>query len=396
MTTTTTTTSMPAWVQPYAQGYLQRAQQVADMPYQPYQGDRVAGFNTWQQQGLNAMANRAMQGSPLTQRAQDTAAWMMNPQGQNASWNPQANVQAAPGAAGVFGNTTNQGFISTPAGAAPVQASSNPYLGMNNPFLTQQIDAAQGDLVRAWNNVAAPQFDTAMARSGSFGNEGVRQAAGFAAADLQRNLGRVASDMRMGDYLQQLQLGESDANRRTGVSQFNAGLGEAQAGRTLQTAALNNSIQEANINRALDQERFNAGLFEADAAREMQAALARAQMGESFAGRQDAMVNANQSRILQALGLAPTLAQADYTDIDRLTQAGTAFQQQDQRGLDAAYQQFLESRNFPREQLDIMGRALGQSYGQQTSQDLPDPNRAAQALGGALTAAQVYRLLFGE
>ncbi|MFK5283401.1 hypothetical protein ACI3PL_27895, partial [Lacticaseibacillus paracasei] len=50
--TTTNSNSYPDWAAPYASGFLQRAQQVTDQPYQAYQGDRVAGMAPWQQQGL--------------------------------------------------------------------------------------------------------------------------------------------------------------------------------------------------------------------------------------------------------------------------------------------------------------------------------------------------------
>lgn len=366
--TTTTQTSLPNWLQPYAEGFVQRAQQVADMPYQPYQGQTVAGLNQWQQQGLTAMGNRAMQGSPVTGWAQYAATNMMQGQGPQAAQNPMGPVNAAGGTAPVWSNTWNN---------SQVAPGTNPYLGQNNPYLQQQIDNAQGDVIRNWNTVAAPQFDTAMARSGSFGNEGIRQATSLAASDMQRNLGRIATDMRMQDYSAQLGLAENSLNRGMNAQQFNAG------------------IMDSNLSRGMQRDQFNAGLSEAQAGRIQQANMANAQLGESFAGRQDSMANSNQQRILAALGLAPSLAAADYTDIDRLMQAGGTFQQQDQRQLTDAYNRFLESRQYPQQQLDIMGNALSRSYGQNTTQTGPAPNQAAQALGGALTFAQLMALLGG-
>jgi hypothetical protein len=311
----TSTTSMPAWAQPYAQGYLERAQQTADQPYQQYQGPRVAGFTPWQQQGLQAQAQRAADGSPLMDGASGALQGMY---GQ-----PQRGAAA---------NT-----------AGPVTPQANPYAGASNPYLTQQIDAAQGDMVRNWNTVQAPQFDTAMSRSGSPNNAGVAQAAGFAASDLQRNMGRVAGDMRMQDYTQQQQLAEAAAQRNMQAQQFNS------------------------------------------------------QMGESFAGRQDSMYSSGQGRLLQALGLAPQFAQQDYNDIDRLTQAGTAFQGQQQREMDSNLQTFNESRDYPVRQLDIFGRALGQAVGNNssTTQSQPDPSALGQAVGGALTFAQLMKMIGG-
>lgn len=136
--TTTNTQNYPDWASPYAEGFLQRAQQVTDQPYQQYQGSRVAGMSPWQDQGYQAQANRAMQGS-----------------------------QTMSGA-----NTALQGFFGNSGQGAAV----NPYAGANNPYLTQQINLAQGDLARNWNNVAAPQWASQAQGSGSFGNSGVASA----------------------------------------------------------------------------------------------------------------------------------------------------------------------------------------------------------------------------
>lgn len=155
MAESTTTTSAPAWMQPYQQDYLQRAQQVANQPYQQSPGT-YTGPNQYLSQAWQATANRAMQGSPVM---------------------GAANSQLQ--------NTINGGYLN------------------QNPYLDQSVANAQGDLTKAWNQVAKPQWDKAMQSSGSFGNTGVAQAAGFGADSLQQNLGRVASDMRGNAYNQE-------------------------------------------------------------------------------------------------------------------------------------------------------------------------------------------------
>jgi hypothetical protein len=58
--------------------------------------------------------------------------------------------------------------------------SANPYLGTNNPYLQQNVNAAQGDIIRNYNTSAQPAYNAAMVRSGSFGNAGrAGQAAGI-------------------------------------------------------------------------------------------------------------------------------------------------------------------------------------------------------------------------
>lgn len=151
MPTTTQQSGPPEWALPYIQDYLGRAQDVANNPYVQSPGTYTPANDTLQA-GWQATANRAINGSATMDAA---------------------NKQLT--------NTINGG-------------------GYNNPYLTQQISNAQGDLTNAWNNVQAPQFDKMMSSSGSFGNSGVSQYAGMAAQGLQQNLGRVASDMRFNGY----------------------------------------------------------------------------------------------------------------------------------------------------------------------------------------------------
>lgn len=310
-TTTTQNIGLPAFATPYAQGYLQRAQQVADSPYQAYTGQRVADFAPWQQQAYQAQAQRAMSGSPVMNAANQALPGMFNGGGQAAQ---------------------NQ--------YGPVTPQANPYAG-NNPYLQEQIGMAQGDVIRSWNAVQKPQWDASMQRSGSFGNSGIAQAQAMAQSDMQRNLANIAQNMRFQDYTQQQQLGESAANRALQAGQFNA------------------------------------------------------TMGENYAGRQDSMYNQGQSRALSALGMAPTFAQQDYNDINQLQQAGAAYQDQNQKLLDGGYQQFLDSRNFPQQQLDIFGNALGRIQGNTSTTTSPGTSTAAKIIGGITAGTGLYNLLFG-
>lgn len=337
--TTTSNIGLPDWLQPQAAGYINRAQSVADTPYQPYGGQRVAGMTDWQQQGLQAQAQRGMSGSAVMNAANQALPGMFNGGGPAAA-NPYGQAQ-------------------TMQGGSQIAAQANPYAG-SNPYLQQNIDSATGDVTRAWNNVQKPQWDTAMGRSGSFGNSGVMAANQNAQSDMQRNLGSMASGMRMQDYTQQQQLGEAAAGRNMQAQQFNSGLGEAAANRFTQNS------------------QFNAG------------------QGEQYAGRQDSMYGQGQNRAMNALGLAPAFAQNDYNDINAMRGAGGAYQAQNQAQLDSGYQQYVDAQNYPQKQLDVFGNALGKlNWGSQGSSSQPGPSAGAQVAGGAVTGAALYNLLFG-
>lgn len=232
---TTVRNDLPAWVQPYAQNYLQASTQVANLPYQGYTGQTVAQLNPYQTAGFNAQAQRALQGSGVNDAA-------------------SSELQ----------RTLSGGYLNT------------------NPYLDRQVDLASQDVLRNMGGIDA--------RSGSFGNSGVQ-------STTARALGDVATNIRGTDY----------ANER--------------------------------------------------------------------------------SRMLSAIGMAPSIANQDYVDAERLAAAGQGFQQQDQANLTDQYNRFLEARNYPREQLNVLGQGLGMNYGNTSRQTGGGSNPWAQAIG---TGAALY------
>ncbi|MGL4231450.1 MAG: hypothetical protein ACRCWJ_08790, partial [Casimicrobium sp.] len=139
--TVTQQTDVPSWVRPYAEDYMRQSANVAARPYEAFQGQTVAQMNPYMVQGLNAQAQRAMQGSPINE------------------------------AAGAEATRTLQGG----------------YLN-NNPYLSGMIDNVSRDVNR--------NFDQVDARSGSFGNSGIAEAR-------SRGLADVATNIRGQDYSQE-------------------------------------------------------------------------------------------------------------------------------------------------------------------------------------------------
>lgn len=306
-TTQTTKVEPPPQVAPYFAPFMQQASAVAMRPYESYGGQRIADFTKDQLAGFDMTRQVA---------------------GQN---------QAALSGANQYLNSTLGGdYLGYTPGQA--QAGTNPLLGMNNPYLQSQIDAAQGDVVRNFNNSVANNTDAAFARAGAFGGSAWQQAQGENANQLSQNLGRIANDMRMADYGLQAQLGESDLNRQLQTQQFNMGL--------------------------------NDSAYQAERARQMQAA-----------------------------GLIPGMAQAGYTNAQALLGIGDAIQGQNQGKLDMKYQDWINQQNYPNQQLDVMGNAIRtlMGGGGTTTATGPNPyqrNSTASALGGALGGAGLGASLF--
>ena len=128
-----------------------------------------------------------------------------------APWSPQqpyltdmfAKAKAASdsGAASPYETSALQGMQGFANGP-----KTNPYAGVDNPYLTQTINNASQDAMRN----LMPMYDQAQRASGSFGNSGVAEIFGRTAAD---TLGKIATNARMQDYGTQQQLGENAVNR---------------------------------------------------------------------------------------------------------------------------------------------------------------------------------------
>lgn len=150
MSYTTSNAPLP-YVEPHLQNLLSLQQEVLNTPY-TQSPNAVAGANPYLTAGWDAVANRAMQGSPVMSAANQTLQ-----------------------------NTLSGGYLN------------------GNPYLQTQIDAAQGDLARNFNTVNKPGWDTRMSRAGGY-NSGVAEAAGMDYGNLAQNMGRIGSDMRFNAY----------------------------------------------------------------------------------------------------------------------------------------------------------------------------------------------------
>lgn len=127
----TTVQNIPEELKPLATKYSQDAINLSNQQYTPFQGQRFADLNQTQNLGIEAIQNRALNGSQTI-------------------------------------NNAEQALNQNIAG------------GQTNPFLDQMVGRAQ-DSVRS-------QFNTGAVNSGSFGNSGLQE-------QFQKGLGDIASQM---------------------------------------------------------------------------------------------------------------------------------------------------------------------------------------------------------
>lgn len=196
---TTTTTELPAWAQEAQRELLIRGQNLSrrDMPV--YDGQRSAGLNGMQTQGMSMVQNRALNGS--------------------------AEINA--GSQALQGTLGGQ-YLGRDTG-------TNAFMG-ENPHLQASIDRAAGDITRNYHG-AVNATDSTMARAGAFGGSAWQQAQDANSRNLAQSLSDSASGMRMQNYSQSAGLAEAQLDRNN--SAF-------QAERANQMAGLSSALQYGN------------------------------------------------------------------------------------------------------------------------------------------------------
>lgn len=196
MADVSTTMQMPPdFLQPYYQALAERGMQMGNLGFTPYDQNRVAEWNPQQDAAAQMIQTRALAGSPEMSQASNFAMNTMN--GQNN-----------------------------------VQSGTNPYAG-SNPYLNNAINQAQNDVTSRIDS----KFN-----GNAFGGTAHQQTLG-------RELGNVASNMRMQDYGMQQNLAEQGLNRNMNAQQFNMGqrMGAMQFAPTLAQNDYNDASQLMNL-----------------------------------------------------------------------------------------------------------------------------------------------------
>lgn len=147
----TTAQNIPEELKPLATKYASDAIKLSDKQWQGFGGQRFADTNQTQGMGLDMIQNRALNGDPTMQQA----------------------------------NSTLQGVLQG---------------GQNNPYLDSMVNKAQQGVAENYNTMIKPQTESAMARSGSFGNAGLQQMQGLQQQAAADKMGDIATSMYSNAY----------------------------------------------------------------------------------------------------------------------------------------------------------------------------------------------------
>lgn len=200
---TVTQTNIPAYAQPYVERMLGTSEALANQPYQPYTGERVAGFTDLQ--------NQAFQGAQNLQPAQQLG---------------QATGMA--GTAGLGSMMAGQNYAQQFTNPYATQAYMSPYI---QSALMPQLEEA-----RRQSDISGLQAAGQAVKAGAFGGSRF----GLQEAERQRNLGMLQNQI----YGSGLQNAFQNAQQ---AQQFGATLGLQGLGQGLQAAQALGQLGQAQF-----------------------------------------------------------------------------------------------------------------------------------------------------
>ena len=369
---TTVTNTDPATQARYDDLYA-KANLVAQQPFVPYTGARVAGFNPDQLAGMDAtrgLFNQSQQYNPqqglqnLFNKSQ--RAPTVTPFTGTATQLQPAAMQQAANIAPVdlySGASINRSDVRDVRPQSLLNTNLSAY---QNPFQSQVIDNTLGDLNRARQLQIQSDQDAAIGR-GAFG--GSRSA--LLEAETNRNFaeeaGKLSSNLRSQGFDRATSLAGQDIDRQFAGDRF---MSDADRAIATQNATLG---QQAGLARqgllgdvAQNQASLDARRFAADQSASNQFGLQQGSYNNVMnMANMDAI---NRARFMQPelemrnrqfqQGLLNNQVQNQYQNLGLLGNQGRAAQALSQAGLDAGYNEFMRALNYGPQQLGLLSSSV--------------------------------------
>jgi hypothetical protein len=379
---------------------IQLATNVANTPYQPYSMPTVAELSPLQQQAyqqvqqnvgawrgdlsaaqgaLTAAGGVSTLGAPSQYFNQASA---IDPSKTAAPFLSQAGALDIPGAAQPFlsqASSINAGqaaqpFLSQASGISGLEAAQ-PYMNQAaqksvtdigsymNPYQQNVMDVIARQGARNLSENLLPKVSDSFIKAGQFGSTRMGEFGNRAVRDTQEAILNQQAQLANQGYAQGLQVSQADLQRQAALGQ-SAGSLEAQRQAALANIGQTTGSLEAQRQSALanigqttggltaQQANVLANLGQTAGGLDAQKMQALTTMGSTMGQ----LASADASRQLQAAGQMSALAQMGQSmrtaDVAALESAGMSQQNQMQRQLDAARQQYEAQQLYPRQQLD--------------------------------------------
>lgn len=337
-TTQTSTGDLPAYIKPNVQDILKRASAVSKQPYTPYEGQRLANFSGDTNKAFDMIRSSAAttaNGTPAINSAIATAGGIQN-------------YAAAPITSASVG-TTDFDYRGIP------DADLDAYM---NPYTENVLDVQKDRLNRSFEEQQAGRDASAVA-AGAFGGDRRFVADSLANRDRNERLQGIEATGLQSAFDRATGLFTSDEARR--LAAF-----EGDQGRRL-------TADTGNADRGL-----------------------AAQVASEDARRQGRTLGLDAARVSGAL--STTKQDMALRGAEALSGVGAKVQQRNQAGLDMAYEDFKNQRDWPSKQLEFYSRLLNGTPvtpTTSTSTTTPAPSFLSQLAGLGISGLGVYDLFKG-
>jgi hypothetical protein len=380
-------TNIPEYARPYFEDLLQKTQQESLGSYQPFSGQRLADTSADTNAAYNqirnidpnagfAQANSYInQGAGLGQQGANYAATAAG-YGQQMMGQAGQVSQAGNSVAG-WGNQVGQFGQQVAGGYKPIDApqtwneqTASQYM---SPYQQDVTDIAKRYAIRD-DNIARLQRNTAAEQAGAFG--GSRQAVMEGMAG--RDLGNRLSDLQA----QGLQSAYTNAQQQFGQ--------DRSATMAAQIQNAQNALQGGNMMTSAGNLYGTSGQLQASAGQLQGQAGALTNAAGQLTDDSGRLIT-DSGRATAALSAQQQQQQMQHAQ--GLQQIGAAQQQQQQAGLDMGYTDFLNQRDYPRQQLNFYSgilRGVPVQPQMDTTTYQPAPNPMNQLLGLGVSAAGAY------
>ncbi len=299
-------------------------------------GPFIGSMSQYTKEALDAIAQRGRDGSPVTEGAQGLATHVLN---QRPTFGGASSYLAG----GPSWEEIQQQFSALPEATqnALQQTAQGDYL-QGNPYLDQQYGRAAQQVTDTFNRDISPGIAAQFSKAGRVGSDAQGNVLQNAAGQVSDSLAGLSNDIYGGNY-------QRERDRQ-----------------------LNAAYQLGNLTQS--QQSLGANVFNQLQGNQLAAAGIDAGVYGQQLGQQNVFG-----------GLANSLANQDYMDLEQLKGVGAHYDQRSQQGLDARRAQFNQEQARKQQALrDYIAAARG--HGGTTSGTAPtrQGNPLTGAIGGGL------------
>ena len=372
-------TNLPEYAEPYYKELMARTQEESIQPFQPYGGDRIAGFSDTQQQAQQGIVG--MQAPESLGQAESTLGEV----GQSAlqqSYDPTqfgTQYQASPYESGYQASQFDPGYEAGTFDAETAEQYMDPY--MRQVIDTQKREARQ-EFERSRAGTAAEAV-----QAGAFGGSrfGVRE------AEMESEYLDRLGDIEAQGMQQAYQQGREQFGAEQAMQQQ-----EAQMGMSAQQQEEAARQQQEQFAQAAEQMTEEDRQFAANMAQQVATSQEAANQFAAQYGQEGLQTALQTAQAQQNLG--QTQQQLEQARLQAQQAVGEQEQRLAQAELDQAYNDFVNARDYERQQLAFYNsllRGIPVPVQQETIRSAPSAGLGTQVAGLGLAGLGAYNAMGG-